>query len=59
MLDLAGQLPPSVLADLLGFHPVTAAGWAYRAAGDRAAYVAAHLQQRGNTPGDGAHADPG
>lgn len=59
MLDLAGQLPPSVLADLLGFHPVTAAGWAYRAAGDRAAYVAARLQQRGNTPGDGAHADPG
>jgi hypothetical protein len=59
MLDLAGQLPPSVLADLLGFHPVTAAGWAYRAAGDRATYVAARLQQRGNTPGDGAHADPG
>lgn len=41
VVDLASHLPPSVLADLLGFHRVTAAGWVHRAGADRAGYVAA------------------
>ena len=39
LIDLAGQLPPAILADLLGLHPSTAVIWTRRIASDWAAYV--------------------
>jgi len=45
-LQLAAALPPSVLADLLGFHISTAAGWFQLAGGDWAGYAAARMGQR-------------
>jgi len=40
LLDLAAQLPASVLADLLGLHQTTAAKWMHQAGGDWSSYAA-------------------
>ena len=40
LLDLAGQLPAAVLADLLGLAPGTAVRWMRQAAGDWSSYAA-------------------
>jgi integrase len=40
LLDLAGQLPAAVLADLLGLHETTAAKWMHQAGGDWSRYAA-------------------
>ncbi|MGH3183420.1 MAG: hypothetical protein ACRDOE_16170 [Streptosporangiaceae bacterium] len=40
LLDLAGQLPAAVLADLLGLHENTAAKWMHQAGGDWSRYAA-------------------
>jgi integrase len=47
MLDLAGELAPAFLADLLGMHPGTAVRWVRAAGGDWAGYVAARARARG------------
>ncbi|MGI8452091.1 MAG: hypothetical protein ACR2MP_33885 [Streptosporangiaceae bacterium] len=39
LIDLAGQLPPAVLASLLGLAPSTADRWSRRIASDWAAYL--------------------
>jgi hypothetical protein len=39
LLDLATQMPPSVLADLLGINVTTAEHWADLAGRDRSAYL--------------------
>ncbi len=41
LVDLAGQLPPAVLASLLGMHPATAVRWSRRIASDWTAYLRA------------------
>jgi len=46
LVDLAGQLPPAVLASLLGMHPATADRWSRRIASDWTTY----LQARGAPP---------
>lgn len=45
MLDLASELPPVVLADLLGVHPNTAVRWVQAAQGDWTAYAAAKAKR--------------
>ena len=47
LIDLAGQLPPVVLARMLGININTAAAWAERAASPRAGY-AAEVSRRGS-----------
>ena len=39
LVDLAGHLPPAVLASLLGLHPATADRWSRRIASDWTAYL--------------------
>ncbi len=41
LVDLAWQLPPAVLASLLGMHPATAVRWSRRIASDWTAYLGA------------------
>ena len=41
IMDLAAEIPPAVLADLIGIYPTTAARWTHAAGGDWAFYVAA------------------
>lgn len=45
MLDFASELPPVVLADLLGIHTNTAVRWVQAAQGDWTAYAAAKAQR--------------
>ena len=45
LAELAGQLPPAVLASLLGMHPATADRWSRRIASDWTAYL--HARARG------------
>ena len=40
MLDLAAELPPAVLADMIGLVPNTAVRWVHAAGGDWTTYVA-------------------
>lgn len=40
LLEYAGEVPPAVLADMLGLHPNTAVRWVRAAAGDWNAYAA-------------------
>jgi hypothetical protein len=40
LLQLTAELPPTVLADLLGIHPNTAVKWSKAAGGDWARYAA-------------------
>lgn len=40
LLDLAADIPPAILADLIGLYPTTAARWTHAAGGDWASYVA-------------------
>jgi hypothetical protein len=49
LVELAGQLPPAVLADLLGLHPSTATAWARRIASDWAAYIDARNRSKGDS----------
>jgi hypothetical protein len=44
LIDLAGQLPPAVLASLLGIAPSTADRWSRRIASDWATYLHARIQ---------------
>ena len=39
LLDLAADIPPAILADLIGLYPATAARWTHAAGGDWAHYV--------------------
>ncbi|WP_406487945.1 hypothetical protein [Streptomyces phaeochromogenes] len=41
MMDASVDLPPMVIADLLGIHPETAERWATLAGGNRSDYLAA------------------
>lgn len=41
LLDLAADIPPAILADLIGLYPATAARWTHAAGGDWAHYAAA------------------
>ncbi|MGW3939461.1 hypothetical protein [Streptomyces phaeochromogenes] len=41
MMDALADLPPMVIADLLGIHPETAERWATLAGGNRSDYLAA------------------
>jgi integrase len=45
LLQLAGELPPTVVADLLGLRPKTAIGWGQLAGRPWAAYPALRDQQ--------------
>ncbi len=40
LLDLAADIPPAILADLIGLYPTTAARWTHAAGGDWTTYVA-------------------
>jgi hypothetical protein len=40
LLELAGELAPAVISDMLGLNPTTAVRWARAAAGDWNAYAA-------------------
>jgi hypothetical protein len=44
LIDLADQLPPAVLASLLGLAPATAERWSRRIASDRATYLHARTR---------------
>jgi hypothetical protein len=46
LIELAGELAPAVIADMLGLNPATAVRWARAAAGDWNAYAA----QRAHVP---------
>ena len=50
MLDLAGQLPAAVLADLLGLAPATAVKWMRQAGGDWSRYAAELARTRDHRP---------
>ena len=45
LLDLAADIPPAILADLIGLYPTTAARWTHAAGGDWAHYVANRTRQ--------------
>ena len=45
LLTLASEVPPVVLADLLGLHPITIDRWAVLPGGSPATYAAAHNAQ--------------
>ena len=45
LLQLAAELPPTVIADLLGIHPNTAVKWAKAAGGDWSRYAASRATQ--------------
>lgn len=45
LLDLAAELPPVVLADLIGLYPNTAVRWVQAARGDWTAYAAAKAKR--------------
>jgi hypothetical protein len=51
LVDLAGQLPPAVLASLLGLHPATAERWCRRIASDWTAYLHARTAASEALPG--------
>lgn len=40
LLDLATEIPPAILADLIGLYPATAARWTHAAGGEWAHYAA-------------------
>jgi hypothetical protein len=46
LLDLAVDVPPSILADLIGLHTNTATRWTRAAGGDWAGYAAARARSR-------------
>jgi hypothetical protein len=48
LIDLAAQLPPTVLARMLGIHIITATAWSERAAGSRATYAAELARTEGS-----------
>ncbi len=50
LVDLAGALPPAVLASLLGMHPATAVRWSRRIASDWAAYLNARARATSEAP---------
>ena len=50
MTDLAAQLPPAVLADLLNITPGTAARWMHQAGGDWNRYAAQIARTRNHQP---------
>ena len=50
LVDLAGQLPPAVLASLLGLHPATADRWSRRIASDWTAYLHARARVTSEAP---------
>jgi hypothetical protein len=50
LLDLAGQLPAAVLADLLGLAPGTAVKWMRQAGGDWSRYAAELARTRDHQP---------
>ena len=50
LLDLAADIPPAILADLIGLYPTTAARWTDAAGGDWAHYVANRTRQATSTP---------
>jgi hypothetical protein len=50
LVDLAGQLPPAVLASLLGMHPATADRWSRRIASDWTAYLHARARATSEAP---------
>jgi hypothetical protein len=45
LLDLAAEVPASILADLVGLHTLTATRWTRAAGGDWAGYAAARSRQ--------------
>ena len=45
LLQLAAELPPTVIADLLGIHPNTAVKWTKAAGGDWSRYAASRATQ--------------
>jgi hypothetical protein len=49
LLQLAAEVPPTVLADLLGLHPHTAVAWVKATSGDWSRY-AAQRSRATNTP---------
>lgn len=52
LLDLAADIPPAIVADLIGLYPTTAARWPHAAGGDWAGYVAQRSDEdrrRGST----------
>ncbi|MFC9759981.1 hypothetical protein [Streptomyces sp. NPDC056921] len=50
LVQLAEDLPPAVLAPLLGLHAVTAEHWRRRAATDWTAYLEARMSTRDGGP---------
>nr|WSX54032.1 hypothetical protein OG409_37000 [Streptomyces sp. NBC_00974] len=50
LVQLAPDLPPAILAPMLGLHPITAQQWRRRAATDWTAYLEARSTSR--APGD-------
>ncbi len=50
LLQLAAEVPATVLADLLGLHPTTAIGWVKAASGDWSRYAAERSRATSNPP---------
>jgi hypothetical protein len=50
LLQLAAEVPPTVLADLLGLHPHTAVAWVKAAGGDWSRYAAQRSRATSNLP---------
>ena len=49
MLDLAAELPPAVLGDMIGLFPSTAVRWVHAAGGDWTTYVAERTRDETGT----------
>lgn len=52
LLDLGADIPPAILADLIGLYPETAARWTHAAGGDWTHYVAARNSNARMKPND-------
>jgi hypothetical protein len=52
LIDLAGQMPAAVLADLLGLHPTTAVRWMHEAGADWTRYAAELARTRNHQHGE-------
>lgn len=51
MLDFGAEVPPSIIADVIGVHENVAARWVRAAGGDWAAYVANRSRRTGSATG--------
>jgi hypothetical protein len=50
LIQLGAEIPPAILADVLGIHVTTAVAWTRLAGGDWTGYAASRASNRARTP---------